>query len=203
MNKLIFTLLLVIVLAHTATAQKSELKIMYSPISLLKMDTWDSGSGAAIPNLLEENINYSGAFIIDYNYCVSKRLKVGGNITYDYRKTDKSGTYSYPLPWPNNDQSVTENIRDITKDYWLMFGPQLGYDYIRNEKFSLGSLVGLSFVWNTEKINGSIINSKTSQLDFFFHVEALNFLWGKKHGLTGQLGFGHKGLVSLGYFFKW
>lgn len=133
---------------------------------------------------------------------LSENLKIGGNITYDYRKTDKSGTYSFPMTWPDYGSSVTESVRDITKDYYLMFGPQLGYDYIRNEKFSLGSLVGLSFVWNTEKTNG-IVNTKTSQLDFFFHVEALNFSWGKKHGLTGQLGFGHKGLVSVGYFVRW
>lgn len=202
MNKLIFTLLLLVVLTHASTAQKNELKVMYSPISLLRMDTWDSGSGVIVGTTLEEEVNHLGAFIVDYNYRISKKLKLGGNIIYDYRKTDRTSTSSYSQPWPNNDNVTTTNSRDITKDYYLMFGPQLGYDYIRKEKFSLGSLVGLSFVWNTEKTTG-IINSKTSQLDFFFHVEAINFSWGKKHGLTGQFGFGHKGLVSVGYFVRW
>lgn len=45
--------------------------------------------------------------------------------------------------------------------------------------------------------------SKETEVNFFFHAEVVNFTWGKTHGLTGQLGYGHKGLVSVGYFVRW
>lgn len=45
--------------------------------------------------------------------------------------------------------------------------------------------------------------SKETEVNFFFHAEVVNFTWGKTHGLTGQLGYGHKGLISVGYFVRW
>ena len=45
--------------------------------------------------------------------------------------------------------------------------------------------------------------SKETEVNFFFHAEVVNFTWGKTHGLTGQLGYGHKGLVSVGCFVRW
>ena len=45
--------------------------------------------------------------------------------------------------------------------------------------------------------------SKETEVNFFFHAEVVNFTWGRTHGLTGQLGYGHKGLVSVGYFVRW
>ncbi len=88
----------------------------------------------------------------------------------------------------------------------------MGYEYIQKENFRLGSLVGLSMVLiSTEDIvdpltgqeSDSIINEKDTKINLFFHAEVINFTWGKNYGLTGQVGFGHKGLVSLGGFVKW
>lgn len=203
MTKNILILCLILVSTFTIRAQKNELKVMYSPISLLRMDSWNNDNGVSVGSLLNEKTKHQGTFMIDYNYRIGKRLKAGVNLTYDYRKTETKSSDQYTPPWPNNDQLITTNSRNISKDTWLMFGPQVGYEYLQKENFTLGSLVGLSFVWDTEKVSGTLINSESSNLDFFFHVEAINFTWGEHHGLTGQLGFGHKGLISIGYFLNW
>ena len=55
----------------------------------------------------------------------------------------------------------------------------------------------------TGQESDNIINEKDTKINLFFHAEVINFTWGKNYGLTGQVGFGHKGLVSLGGFVKW
>lgn len=84
-----------------------------------------------------------------------------------------------------------------------VFRPQLGFEYLQNDNFRLGSLVGVSVVFSNREDIFDFHNDKESDTNLFFNAELINFTWGKTNGLTGQLGFGHKGLVSLGYFFRW
>jgi hypothetical protein len=68
----------------------------------------------------------------------------------------------------------------------------------------MGSLVGVSMVLiNRDDEVKDAFTSKETEVNFFFHAEVVNFTWGRTHGLTGQLGYGHKGLVSVGYFVRW
>ena len=199
-----FCFLLFYLLSVVAFAQKNEVKVMYSPVSLLRVDNW----GRDFDGL---NAKYTGAFMIEYNHYVKPRLKLGINIAYDNEKIsgEKSETFKNPRPpyeW------ITTKIKQTNKEGWFFFGPQVGYEYIQKENFRLGSLVGLSMVLiSTEDIvdpltgqeSDSIINEKDTKINLFFHAEVINFTWGKNYGLTGQVGFGHKGLVSLGGFVKW
>lgn len=201
-TQLLFAALL-ITLSHGAAAQDIELKIMYSPVSLLRMDTWINGTGVKVGEAIDSESNHPGAFMMDCNMQISKKLKAGINVTYDYRKTTDDSKYNYTPPWPNNDRTTTRYITDVSKSKWLMFGPQIGYNYLQKDNFTLGCLLGLSLVWNTERIEGDLSNSKSSAIDVFFHAEVISFTLGKNNGLTGQVGFGHKGLCSIGYFFRW
>lgn len=185
-----------------AFAQKNEIKIMYSPLSLQRVDNW----GRDLDGLSGK---YTGAFMLDYNRYMTSRIKLGVNIGYDNKKI--SGKSFGVIRNPHFPFDFIETFYDQSnKEGWLFFGPQLGYDYIQKDNFRLGSLVGISMVLiNREDIITSetdIVNTiRTTETDtnFFFHVELLNFTWGRTNGLTGQLGYGHKGLVSLGYFFRW
>lgn len=60
-------------------AQKNEIKVMYSPLSLQRMDGW----GKDLDGL---DAKYMGTFMIDYNRYVKPRLKVGINVAYDHEK---------------------------------------------------------------------------------------------------------------------
>ena len=191
-----FFFLLFIPLSFSTFAQKNELKVMYSPISLTRIDNW----GRDLDGL---SANYTGAFMIDYNRYVKPRLKLGVNIVYDQEKVSGTKTGGYMNPHPPYDWITTTTVQ-TNKEGWLFFGPQLGYEYIQKENFRMGSLVGVSMVLiNKEDNVENAFTSKDTDVNFFFHAEVINFTWGKNYGLTGQLGFGHKGLVSLGGFVRW
>lgn len=185
-------------LSLSLDAQNSELKVMYSPVSLQRMEDWGRNHHGL-------TARYAGAFMIEYNYYIKPGIKVGINVAYDKSLVagTKTDTVKYPGPFNNNDYTIS-HYQQSNKSSYLFFSPQIGYEYIQTENFRMGSLIGLSMVfinWE-DKIDSKLI-SKGTDINMFFHAELINFTWGNSHGLTGQLGFGYKGLVSLGYFFRW
>lgn len=194
MNKYTFSLLFSL-LSISAFAQKNEIKVMYSPVSLQRMDSW----GRDFDDL---SARYTGAFIIDYNRYLNPRLKLGVNVTYDQKII--SGTKSTLSRNPNPPYDyITTTYKQSNKSGWLFFGPQLGYEYIQMENFCMGSLLGVSMVLINYEDKVAYMKTTETDINFLFHAEIINFTWGKTNGITGQLGCGHKGLVSLGYFFRW
>ena len=190
------TLLLFSFLSTTIFAQKNEVKVMYSPVSLHRMDNW----GKDLDGL---SAKYTGAFMVEYNRYVKPRLKLGVNITYDHKNISGTKTDGYINPHPPYDW-ISTTSKQTNKEGWFFFGPQVGYEYIQQENFRLGSLVGVSMVLkNNDDTTDGQFRDKWTDVSFFFHTEILNFTWGQKYGLTGQLGYGHKGLVSLGGFVRW
>ena len=199
-----FSLILFCLLSAVSFAQKNEIKVMYSPVSLLRMDNW----GRDLDGL---NAKYTGAFMIEYNHYVKSRLKLGINIAYDNEKVSGEKSEPFKNPRPPYDW-ITTTSKQTNKENWFFLGPQVGYEYIQKDNFRLGSLVGLSMVLiSTEDIvdsltgqeSDNIVNEKGTKINLFFHAEVINFTWGKNYGLTGQLGYGHKGLVSVGGFVRW
>ncbi len=186
---------------HHSIAQTNELKLMYSPFPLSKIDSNIYGSGVQVGTNISSETKHLGAFIVDYNHYLNTRFKVGINCSYDYRKTDNHNSNSYVDNWPNIDPIINET-NEHTAYHWFFIGPQFGCDYIRKDKFKLGSLVSVSLAFIKEETEGSV-NMERTCTKAFFHIEALSFTWGKTNGLTGQLGYGHKGVLSIGYFFSW
>ena len=194
--KRFFITLLISGLSVYVSAQKSEIKLMYSPLSMIRIG--DMGS-----NLEDPTSNYTGAFMIDYNRYLKPKLKLGINLTYEQGQVSGTTTDSYIRQEPPYDV-ITTTYHDTDEERHLFFGPQISYEYIQKDNFRMGSLVGLSMVLvNWEGTRDSQIMTKGTDLTVFFHAELINFTWGNKMGLTGQLGYGHKGIVSLGYFCRW
>lgn len=199
MNKHIFSLLIGLLTVSGVFAQKNEIKAMYSPVSFQRIDSWGRNRDVL-------TTKYIGGFMIDYNRYLNSRLKLGVNVTYDQKKTTGKRTESYIKPYPSHGYyTTTYQLSD--KSEWFFVGPQLGYDYIEKQNFRLGSLVGVSMVLDrfeaTQSSKNSQVKLKGIHANLFFHAEVINFTWGRTNGLTGQLGFGHKGLVSIGYFIRW
>lgn len=190
------TFQLFILLSLSTFAQRNEVKVMYSPLSLTRIDNW----GRDLDGL---SASYTGAIMIDYNRYIKPRLKLGVNIVYDQEKVSDTKTGGYLNPHPPNEW-ITTPTKQTNKEGWFFIGPQVGYEYIQKENFRLGSLVGLSMVLIRKvDIVKDVFTSKETDVNFFFHAEVINFTWGKNYGLTGQIGFGHKGLISLGGFVRW
>lgn len=190
------TLLLFSLLSVSTFAQKNEVKVMYSPISLHRMDN----RGQDLDGL---SAKYTGAFMIEYNRYVKPRLKLGISIAYDHKNVSGTKTDGYINPHPPYDWTST-TYQQTNKEGWFFFGPQVGYEYIQKENFRMGSLVGVSMVLknNDDAVEGQFTD-KWTDINFFFHAEVINFTWGKNYGLTGQLGYGYKGLMSFGGFVRW
>ncbi|SMO81277.1 hypothetical protein SAMN06265379_10898 [Saccharicrinis carchari] len=194
MYKFVFPLL-VSLLSITSFAQKNEVKVMYSPVSLQRMDGWGTNYDGLDPK-------YSGAFMIDYNRYLKPRLKLGFNASYERKKVSGTKSYIYCNLNPPYD-CIDQSYKQSNKESLFFFGPQFGFEYLQKDNFRLGSLVGVSLVLSNREDIVDFITEKESDVNLFFHAELLNFTWGKTNGLTGQLGVGHKGLFSLGYFFRW
>lgn len=199
-----FSILLFCLFSVTAFAQKNEVKVMYSPISPTRINNWGK-------NLDGLSAKYTGAIMIDYNRYIKPRLKLGVNIAYDQVKASGTKNGGFINPHPPYDW-ITTTTTQTNKEGWFIFGPQVGYEYIQKENFRMGSLVGASMVLITtkdivdplmEQESDKIISEKDTKMNFFFHAEVINFTWGKNYGLTGQLGFGHKGVASIGGFVRW
>ncbi len=193
-------ILLALLLPIAALAQKHELKIMYTPLSLTTLDDMTSHT-----NPFQTDKSRPGAWMLEYNYPLNDRFKIGFNITYDRFRTE--GTQSYSTGgYPNQDgtwpDSKTKYFNYTTREYNLFLGPQISMEYLRLEKFRMGCGAGVSLVFIKNQFKSSVVTDKKTKVNFMGHVELLNFTWGKTNGLTGQVGFGHKGLFSIGYFVR-
>ena len=132
------SLLLFSFLSLSTFAQKNEVKVMYSPVSLHRMDNWSK-------DLDGLSAEYTGAFMVEYNRYLKPRLKLGVNIVYDHKKASGTKTDGYINPHPPYDW-ISTTSKQTNKEGWFFFGPQVGYEYIQQENFRLGSLVGVSMV---------------------------------------------------------
>ena len=198
--KSIRIILLALLLPIANFAQKHELKIMYAPISLTTLDDMISNT-----NPFQTDKSRPGAWMLEYNYPLNDRFKIGFNITYDRFRTE--GTQSYGTGgYPNQDgtwpDSETTNFNYTKRESNLFLGPQISMDYLRLEKFCMGCGAGISLVIAKNQFKSPVVTNKETDINFMGHLELLNFTWGKTNGLTGQVGIGHKGLFSLGYFVR-
>lgn len=195
MKKIATLLLLLCSVVVVAQEKKHELKAMYSPFPLMKQSNWFNG---------DSHKNKNNLFMLEYNYFYKDRWKIGVALSYE------KGYENRTLIHTKGGLTIEEINRGypatIThfyyKNYYWSFTPQIGYEYLKTDNFRMGCALGLSLIYNCETTEGDILVGETKKIDVFGHVEFLNFTWGKTHGLTGQIGLGVKGLVSIGYFVK-
>lgn len=198
--KSIQIILLALMMPIAALAQKHELKVMYTPLSLTTLDDMTSHT-----NPYQTDNSRPGAWMLDYNYPLNDRFKIGFNIAYDRFRTEGTQSYStggYPNLNGNWPDSKTKYFNYTTREYNLFLGPQISMDYLRLEKFRMGCGAGVSLVFIKNQFKSTVVTDKETKVNFMGHVELLNFTWGKTNGLTGQVGLGHKGLFSIGYFVR-
>lgn len=187
--KKISLLVALFIVSASSIAQKEEISVTYSPVSLYRVEKWDYGSYEG-----QSKYFVLGAINLEYNRYLNDWLKLGINIMYDKAVTEGINTYYY-LPYEQG-----SNEYRSTKCAFVI-APQIDFEYLRNPKLKLYS--GLNIGYANEKINSEGGLNHSVDIDgITFHINLLGFRWGEKQGLTGNLGAGYKGLINLGYFIR-
>ncbi len=166
-------------------SQTKEFSFSYSPLSAYRLGHTEEQ--------YETSHFVLGAFNFDYYGYVNDWLKVGANLMYDREKINGSFGSSGILTY-----EITNSV--------LVIAPQVDFEYLHNPNFRLSSGLSLGYA----SVFGSRVENQYSKgntqtgnkTGFIFHLNLISFRWGRKNGLCGYMGMGHKGFLGLGYFVR-
>jgi len=179
----------------TTKAQKHEIGFSYSPFSFYGFEKFVDD---AISN--EGSYRFIGALNFDYYYYVKPRLKIGISAMHDKateegHATPKNNRSNYPVYQQN-----TKRDYKATKSTYVI-APQIEYEYVKTNRFALCS--GLSIGYAHETYTDKDFLSYDVFVDgLTYHINLLGFKWGNKYGLSGNCGYGYKGLINIGCFIR-
>lgn len=141
--------------------------------------------------LTSRNQKYSGASYINYSYAIKDNFMIGLEAAYERITKD---TYV----------SKTK-VADQTNNA-LSMGASARYNYISNPKFRMyfGLAAGYITVQaKSEPVKGSGYKAEKGNTgQFGYHITGLGFRYGKKAAVIGELGFGYKGILNIGFNYQ-
>ena len=138
-----------------------------------------------------KNHTYSGASYVNFSYAIKNNFLIGAEVVYQriskdiYLVNDKDG-------------------RQVDNSFTI--GANAKYSYISNPKFRMYS--GLAAGYNTIQANFDPEKGSTSKATkgnkgaFGYHLTAFGFRYGKKAAVLAELGFGYKGIINIGFNYK-
>ncbi|MDA9201939.1 hypothetical protein N9O58_03435 [Flavobacteriaceae bacterium] len=138
-----------------------------------------------------KNHTYSGASYVNFSYAIKNNFLIGAEVVYQriskdiYLVNDKDG-------------------RQVDNSFTI--GANAKYSYISNPKFRMYS--GLAAGYNTIQANFDPEKGSTSKATkgnkgaFGYHLTAFGFRYGKKAAVIAELGFGYKGILNVGFNYK-
>lgn len=137
-----------------------------------------------------DNQKSSGVFSADYSYFVKDNWSVGASLNYEQI---------------SNNTVVLNTTTGKQKNTYYTLGITTNYHYVNKGIFNLYSGVGLAYVYNEEKYNATsseTSDTKKSNSELGFQINALGLRVGKKFGGYVELGYGYKGIVNVGISYK-
>lgn len=138
-----------------------------------------------------KNHTYSGASYVNFSYAIKNNFLIGAEVVYQriskdiYLVNDKDG-------------------RQVDNSFTIVANAK--YSYISNPKFRMYS--GLAAGYNTIQANFDPEKGSTSKATkgnkgaFGYHLTAFGFRYGKKAAVIAELGFGYKGILNVGFNYK-
>ena len=138
-----------------------------------------------------KNHTYSGASYVNFSYAIKNNFLIGAEVVYQriskdiYLVNDKDG-------------------RQVDNSFTI--GANAKYSYISNPKFRMYS--GLAAGYNTIQANFDPEKGSTSKATkgnkgaFGYNLTAFGFRYGKKAAVIAELGFGYKGILNVGFNYK-
>ena len=164
------------------TATSNEIQGAFEDLTLIILTVGTVGS---------KDHTYSGASYINFSYAIKDNFTVGVEAAYE-RIT-------------KNIYVLNTKIAKQTNNA-LSMGANAKYSYISNPKFRMYS--GLAAGYTTvqgksEPEKGSVYKGdKGNTGQFGYHLTAFGFRYGKKGAVIAELGFGYKGVLNIGFKYK-
>jgi opacity protein-like surface antigen len=156
-------------------------------------------SDVIVSNLTQvkmENKKYIGAIHAGYKYAVSNRFALGPVFTYD------RGTSTSDVPF-RDELGNDIGYGKFTSNYYSL-ALEGDYKYINSDKFKLYSLVGVgpTFLNQSFKEDNSSEDKSQSKTFFNYQVTPIGIKYGDSFGVFAELGFGYKGILCAGVFYR-
>jgi hypothetical protein len=144
-----------------------------------------------VGTLTSDNQKYSGASYISYSYAIEDNFMIGLEAAYE-RITK------------NNFVGKTK-IAEQT-DNALSIGASARYSYISNPKFRMYSGLAAGYITvqaKSEPVKGSGYKAEKGNTgQFGYHLTGFGFRYGKKAAVVAELGFGYKGILNVGFNYR-
>jgi len=133
-----------------------------------------------------KNDNYIGDFQLGYKYSPSPRIAVGATFAYAYN---------------NSDAYINNTKNGEFDDNYFTFAAELEYRYVSQPKLVLYGSVGAGATIMKQKYTSDTGKSSDADKTYFnFQVSPIGIKYGNRFGVFGELGFGYKGILSVGIF---
>lgn len=131
-----------------------------------------------------------GEFRLAYAYTPRDRWSYGVVFSFSQIEYDIKSNYT--------------KVGEQTANYYTFAG-ETTYSYVNKEKIKLYALVGLgATVSSTERQTDSetYLEDSTNETFFNFQITPIGFKYGNKWGGFAEAGFGYRGIISFGAFYK-
>lgn len=131
----------------------------------------------------------TGVFLFTYQHQFSKIISAGPVFGYEVLETDVT---------------FKDEALGTIKHNTFTLAIEGRVDYLNKEYFGmyLGAGVGATLI----KVKSSSGDTDASDVEpnshFNFHVTALGFRFGKQFGGTAELGYGYRGIMNLGFYYR-
>lgn len=136
-----------------------------------------------------ENQRAVGEFRVGYAYYPIERVSVGATASFLQTTSD----------------AVSEG--SVTGDYsstYLTFAAEGTYTYLTRNNIRLYGLLGAGLTnLNSKYTTGGESQRESDPTNYFnFHVSPIGITFGKQFGGTAEVGFGYRGIISLGLYYR-
>jgi hypothetical protein len=138
-----------------------------------------------------EDSKYIGALHIGYKYSLSDRFAFGPVFTYD------RGTSNINV----SDETGIFSKGKITGNYYSL-ALEGDYKYINSDKFKLYSLLGVGATVLDQSFKMDATKKSLSKTFFNYQVTPVGVKFGDSSGAFAELGFGYKGIICAGIFYR-
>ena len=140
------------------------------------------------PGMEMKNNKSIGAWHLGYKYSVADRFALGPVLTFDRSTSD----------------AILGSVSSgkFTSNYFTL-AVEGDYKYVNSDKFKLYSLVGVGATMLNQTYKPDAGDNKSQSKTFFNgQITPIGIKFGSSAGIFAELGFGYKGIICAGVFFR-
>ena len=151
---------------------------------------------SGLTGLKMENSSYIGAWHLGYKYSLSDRFAIGPVLALDRGTSDIGGEIIV------GGDGIMRPSGKFTSNYYTL-AVEGDYKYVNSDKFKLYSLVGVGATMLNQTYNPDAGDNKSQSKTFFNgQITPIGIKFGSSVGVFAELGFGYKGIVCAGIFYR-